>query len=211
MRMIFFLSLRKFIVDPIVHWYQRMTLIRKLELIAELGPGVSIRGPLSIGNPANTFFGEDLSMNPGFVCKGRGKLTVGAHVHMGEDITLITDNHNFEHPEHLPYDSVKVVGDVTIGDCVWIGDRALVLSGVNIEEGAIVAAGAVVTKDVLPLTIVGGNPAKEIRSRDRDHYQLLRKQDLYVHWPKDFDRVNRVKVSLRRKNGQHPGSKNANT
>lgn len=209
--MIFFLSLRKFIVDPIVHWYQRMALIRTLELIAEVGPGVSIRGPLGIGNPANTFFGEDLSINPGFVCKGRGKLTVGAHVHMGEHITIITDNHNFEKPEHLPYDSVRIVGDVTIGDCVWIGDRALILPGVNIGEGAIIAAGAVVTKDVPPLTIVGGNPAKEIRSRDRDNYHMLREQDRYILWPRDYDRVNRVKVRLRRKNAQHPGSQSANS
>ena len=53
----------------------------------------------------------------------------------------------------------------TIGDGVWIGARAIILPGVTIGEGAVVAAGAVVTKDVEPWAVVGGNPAKFIKMR----------------------------------------------
>lgn len=56
-------------------------------------------------------------------------------------------------------------GDIIIGDDVWIGTNAIVCSGVNIGQGAVIAAGSVVTKNVLPYAIVGGNPAKLIKWR----------------------------------------------
>jgi maltose O-acetyltransferase len=56
-------------------------------------------------------------------------------------------------------------GDVVIGDRVWIGYRAIVLPGVSIGEGAVVGAGAVVTKDVEPCAIVAGNPARKVGER----------------------------------------------
>jgi acetyltransferase-like isoleucine patch superfamily enzyme len=56
-------------------------------------------------------------------------------------------------------------GSIIIGNDVWVGAGAIILSGVNIGDGAIVAAGAIVTKDVPPFSIVGGNPAKVIRLR----------------------------------------------
>ena len=56
-------------------------------------------------------------------------------------------------------------GDIVIGNDVWIGYEAVIMAGVHIGDGAIIAARAVVTKDVPPYTIVGGTPAKEIRKR----------------------------------------------
>lgn len=56
-------------------------------------------------------------------------------------------------------------GDIIIGDDVWIGYEAVIMSGVHVGNGAIIAARAVVTKDVPPYTIVGGTPAREIRKR----------------------------------------------
>ena len=56
-------------------------------------------------------------------------------------------------------------GDIVIGNDVWIGSEAVIMAGVHIGDGAIIAARAVVTKDVPPYTIVGGTPAKEIRKR----------------------------------------------
>jgi chloramphenicol O-acetyltransferase type B len=64
---------------------------------------------------------------------------------------------------------------VTVGDDVWIGYGSIILSGVNIGEGSVIAAGSVVTKDVPPYTVVGGNPAKPITSRFNDP------QDLELH------------------------------
>jgi len=65
-------------------------------------------------------------------------------------------------------------GDIVIGNDVWIGYEAVIMAGVHIGDGAIIAARAVVTKDVPPYTIVGGTPAKEIRKRfDADVIQQL--------------------------------------
>ncbi|MGW9308562.1 CatB-related O-acetyltransferase [Saccharomonospora azurea] len=74
-------------------------------------------------------------------------------------------------------------GDTVIGNDVWIGYRATVLPGVRIGDGAIIAAGAMVTADVPPYTIVGGNPAKPIRARfdDADVDALLRAA--WWDWP----------------------------
>ena len=59
-------------------------------------------------------------------------------------------------------------GDTVIADGVWIGMRAMIMPGVNIGEGAVIAANSVITKDVEPYTIVGGNPAKVIKKRFDD-------------------------------------------
>jgi len=62
----------------------------------------------------------------------------------------------------------KTKGDVIIGNDVWIGRRVIIMSGVKIGDGAVIAAGSTITKDVTPYTIVGGNPAKIINKRFND-------------------------------------------
>lgn len=97
---------------------------------------------------------------------------------------------------------------VVIGNDVWIGYRATLLAGVTIGDGAIVAAGAVVTKDVPPYTIVGGVPAKMIRKRFSDEtIDLLlrekwweRSEDWIVKHYDDFENVEYLAESLKREN-----------
>lgn len=82
-------------------------------------------------------------------------------------------------------------GDITIGNDVWIGFEAVIMAGVHIGDGAIIAARAVVTKDVAPYTIVGGSPAKEIRKRfdtsTIQHLQHLK----WWNWP-----IQKIRQSL---------------
>lgn len=82
-------------------------------------------------------------------------------------------------------------GDIVIGNDVWIGFEAVILSGVTIGDGAIIGTRAVVTKDVPPYTIVGGIPAKPIRKRFSDDVmsELLKLQ--WWNWPE-----NRVKQNI---------------
>jgi len=87
------------------------------------------------------------------------KITIGDGVFIAEGV-LIRDSDGHEIISDELHDSKM---PITIGNHVWIGSRATILKGVNIGDGAIIAAGAVVTEDVPPKTLVGGVPAKVIR------------------------------------------------
>ncbi len=94
---------------------------------------------------------------------GRADLEIGDCVSISPDTQILTAQHDMNDP-----DFGNVYGPVTIEDYVWIGTRALILPGVRIGRGAVVAAGAVVTRDVPPLTVVGGVPARPIGTRNPD-------------------------------------------
>lgn len=77
----------------------------------------------------------------------------------------------------LPYDDIYVVKDVRIAKNVWIGADVSIMPGVNIGEGAVVAACSCIIKDVPPLALVGGNPAKVIGHRDKQEYEKLKDEN----------------------------------
>ena len=91
---------------------------------------------------------------------------------------LITENHNYEGSK-IPYDSTYIRKEIRIEDFVWFGTRVTVIGNVRIGEGAIIGACSVVTKDVPPLAIVGGNPAKVIKYRDKAHFYKLKAEGNY--------------------------------
>lgn len=82
-------------------------------------------------------------------------------------------------------DSWDNKGDIVIGNDVWIGYEAVIIAGVTIGDGAIIGSRAVVTKDVLPYTIVGGVPAKAIRKRFTDEVIMKLSELQWWNWPKD--------------------------
>jgi len=95
----------------------------------------------------------------------RGKVSIGNNVIFGPNVSIFSENHNFNDSQ-LP---VSIQGEtrkgVKIEDGVWLGTRVVILDGVKIGKNSIVAAGSVVTKDVEPYTIVGGVPASKIKDR----------------------------------------------
>lgn len=109
---------------------------------------------------------------------GDGKVVFGDYFHSGVECMIITENHNYE-GEMIPYDKTNITKNVTIGKCVWFGNRVLVCGNVTIGDGAIIAAGSVVVKDVPHCAIVGGNPAKVIKFRDIEHFDKLDKEKKY--------------------------------
>lgn len=134
------------------HLFDRCGTNINIEKGADFGSGKGI----SIGNNSGL----------GINCKVRGPLEIGDNVMMGPDVVIMTNSHNFERID-LPMNiqGSAVPKKVLIGNDVWIGTRAIILPGVIIGNGAIIGAGAVVTKDVPEYGIVGGVPAKLIRSR----------------------------------------------
>jgi len=170
-----------------------------LEALGGLGQGVAVNGPISFGWAPGSSLADDVCINPHFETRGLGNVHIGPHSHLGWHITVLTANHNFDKPECLPYDKVRHAEDVIIEACVWIGDHVTILPGVRVNEGAILAAGAVVTRDVPPLAIVGGVPARVIGSRDEPTYRRLRAENRYLNWPRDFDLVNGRRTRLKRR------------
>ncbi|MGE4283444.1 MAG: DapH/DapD/GlmU-related protein [Clostridia bacterium] len=128
------------------------------------GTGINIEHGVFFGNGTGISIGTDSGL--GLNCRVQGPLFIGKNVMMGPDVLIYTRNHNIDRTDIPMIKQGNTQAElVVIEDDVWIGARAVVLPGVRIGEGAVVAAGAIVTKDVEPYTIVGGNPARKIKSR----------------------------------------------
>lgn len=92
-----------------------------------------------------------------------GPVTIGSHVNLAQGITITALNHNFKDTEKRIDEQGISTNPVTIGNDIWIGANAVVLPGVIIGDHSVVAAGAVVTKDVPSHSLVAGVPAKVIK------------------------------------------------
>ncbi|MEO5772689.1 MAG: acyltransferase [Sphingomicrobium sp.] len=110
--------------------------------------------------------GSDVSINRGSNISAAGGLSIADHVAIGHSTSILTVNHGTRNRNHPIKYQPSTSASVTIGANVWIGARAVILPGVSIASGTVVAAGAVVTKSVTePDTIIGGVPARRLKSR----------------------------------------------
>lgn len=112
----------------------------------------------------NIHLGKNVFINSGCRFQDQGGIYIGDNALIGHNVVLATLNHE-ENPKKR---GNLIPAPIRIGNDVWIGSNATVLAGVSIGDGAIVAAGAVVTKDVAENTIVGGVPARYIRDVNVD-------------------------------------------
>lgn len=143
-------------IHPEARVHPRRAAIRMGET-CEVAPGAIVQGAVT--------FGDRCSVQTGSIVIGsaEGQITFGNDVRMAPFGQIIAGNHDISNPEG-PIG--RVIGQpVTIGDNVWIGGRVIITAGVTVGRNAVLAAGAVVTKDVPPYAIVGGVPAKFIRDR----------------------------------------------
>lgn len=113
--------------------------------------------------PRAVSIGDNCVLGNGIFLDGRAGLSIGNRVVTGSEVMIHTLQHDMDSP-----DFAAEGGPVVIGDYVYIGPRVIVLPNVQIGYGAVVAAGAVVTKDVPPYTVVGGIPARKLRERSHD-------------------------------------------
>ena len=128
------------------------------------GKGSGVQMGCRFQNGRKIFLGERNAINTGCYLDGRKfSIRTGSDVSIGPEATILTLGHDPQSP-----DFADAGGDVVIGSRVWIAYRAIILPGVTIGDGAVVAAGAVVTKDVAPYTIVAGVPARPVGERNRN-------------------------------------------
>jgi acetyltransferase-like isoleucine patch superfamily enzyme len=128
--------------------------------------------PLGVYTYQNIYVGDNVNLGyRPILIAAKSKIVIGNHVMFGPQVTIRGGNHRIDllgrhmvsvkDEEKRPQDDPGVI----IEDDVWIGTRAIILAGVTVGRGAVVAAGAVVTKPVPPYAIVGGSPARILRMR----------------------------------------------
>lgn len=137
--------------------------IRKIFYLAS-GIDMPFSSTIHIGanffNPSNITIGNDTIIGDHCFLDGRAKLTIGSHVGIASQVLIYNDEHNINSDNYE-----NSFGPVEIGDYVFIGPRSIILPNIKIGKGAIVAAGAVVTKNIPDFEVWGGVPAQKINDR----------------------------------------------
>jgi galactoside O-acetyltransferase len=157
--------------------------------LKQLGPRAGLGMDLLVHDPQNISIGADfysqrnctLAANDGGVLEIRNRVSLGAgvqvnastggkivlsdHVLIGPNVVMRASDHVFDDPTRPIWQQGHTGGTIVVEEDVWIGASAAVLGGVRLGRGSIIAAGAVVTRDVEPYTIVGGVPAHFIKRR----------------------------------------------
>ena len=135
-------------------------------LFQNAGFKLNVENGVYFGSGKNISVGFEVGFGKHFQCRNV-ELTVGDHLMMGEDVLIQGGGHNFKRIDiPMGHQGSKEKSNLKIENDVWIGARVIILGGCkHIGKGAIIGAGAVVTKDIPDFAIVGGNPAQIIRYR----------------------------------------------
>ncbi|MCD8012129.1 MAG: sugar O-acetyltransferase [Lachnospiraceae bacterium] len=129
----------------------------------QIDPSFRLFPPFYTDFGKNIHIGKDVFINSGCHFQDQGGIEIGDGAMLGHNVVLATINHDLDPAQNRK----NHYAPIKIGAHVWVGSNATILSGVTIGEWSVVAAGAVVTKDVPPYTVAGGVPAKTIKKIDR--------------------------------------------
>lgn len=133
--------------------------------------GVTIRYGLKLLGASGIKIGKGSALGDECWLDGRFGIKIGQNVNIASQVHMWSASHDMNDPYFRS--NPQTVGPIIIDDNAWIGPHTTILDNVHIGEGAVVCAGAVVTKDVEPFSVVAGIPAKKIKERNRDiRYKL---------------------------------------
>ena len=136
-----------------------------------VGKNVFIARKTDIRAPWKIVIGSNVVVNKNVIIDGRGGLEIGSNVDIAQDTVIWTAQHDYNDDYHK-----FVTERVVVGDYVWLASRTMILPGVTIGKGAVVAAGSVVTKNVGSMELVGGVPARVIGTRKSKLLYTLNKK-----------------------------------
>lgn len=160
---VFFAELRIFICNRWVSCIPSHTLrlfyYRKV-MGFNIAGGVAVLMDCTFDRTQSVTIGRNTVINQKCRLDNKGSIIIGENVSISQETMILTADHNLDEPEFTGREF-----EVRIEDYVWIGSRALIMPGVTIGYGAVVAAGALVTKNVAPYSVVAGVPAKVIKTR----------------------------------------------
>lgn len=160
----FISGLYHFVIE-IIMWFPSHLLRRiicKL-LMKSFDSSSAIFRNVDLRSPYRICVGAHTNINKRCVLDGRGGIKIGDNVDIAQETNIWTEQHDYNSPTYK-----SICKEVIIEDYVWLASRVTVLPGVHIGRGAVVASGAIVTKDVPPLAIVSGIPAKIIGYRKEE-------------------------------------------
>lgn len=115
--------------------------------------------------PKNIVIGENVTINRYSIITAKDKVDIGNNVLIGSNVIINSGNHNYINLDIPINQQGHTIAPITIEDDVWIGSNVCILAGVTIGQGSVIGAGAVVTKNVEPYSVMGGVPARLIKSR----------------------------------------------
>lgn len=161
---------RSGVIDATATIYRSATIDNAWPEHLVVGASTRLHGMIHVVTPdARVTIGRYCYLGPGSRVRGETSITIGDFVYVAEQVDILdTDSHSLDWRERRAESEggsrgVVETAPVIIEDDVWIGAKATVLKGVRIGRGAVVGAGAVVTGDVAPFTLVGGVPARKLR------------------------------------------------
>jgi acetyltransferase-like isoleucine patch superfamily enzyme len=158
------LLIANIIFDKIVRFMNIIQAFFYLKLFKKSGKKISIQFPICIRGKNYVELGNNVGIGNYVHIWGSGGLKIGNNVLIASHVTISTLSHDYTH-ENMNKAPV-IAKPINIEDGVWIASNSVILPGVTIGEGAVIAAGAVVTKDVPPYAIVVGSPARILKFRN---------------------------------------------
>lgn len=155
----------------------KQTLLK--EIFGKVASSCRIEAPFYVDYGVNTYIGENFYANYDCIFLDVAPITIGKNVMFGSRVSLLTPMHPID--ATVRNRGLEYAKPITIGDNVWIGGCVTVSPGVTIGNNAIIAAGSTVVKDVEDNVIVGGSPAKFIRSITEDDFHYWVSQEENYH------------------------------
>lgn len=179
---VFFIKKLSILISIITQQLPFAIELKKYELLSNQKIHFVPQGDYSLsllGDLKKFKIGSTSHLKSATVIECSGGITIGEYFHTGRGLTIFTTNHNYSSKTAIPYDKISIKKPVVIEDFVWCGSNVTIVPGVTIHEGAVIGAGAVVTNDVPPGAIVGGNPAQIIKYRNMEMYHKLKAEKAF--------------------------------
>ncbi|MFH1855689.1 MAG: acyltransferase [Candidatus Omnitrophota bacterium] len=162
------------------------------------GSNVQIMDGFICSSPEKIEIENDVYIGPAAKFWAEGGIRIYSGAIIGPECTIYTSNHNYDSLDlqALPYDGRTIMKQVKIFDNVWIGGNVIIVGGTEIGEGAVVAAGSIVSKNVPPFAVVGGNPVNIIKYRNKEIYAKLKAENKIYLKLKKFGKIKYEKSNI---------------